>query len=408
MLTMLRKFLPLVAIALCVQFQSFAQDALADKPVIISPSEYPSWSTFLVACETKVNGELIIDGHPGKRGLVEKMWDVDLEIRAAEYDPGLNMYGSREIDGVCVTNIDILTYAMGRPSVAIMPTSTSFGADVCIVSKDITSIDQLRDIPTFGLQNSVSDYLRVRVLEQEKKPIPKFRMDNMTPEDAARVFLLDLQNNRPDHRAIIVWNPYVRNTLLDGAKFGAHDLFNSTRIPGEIIDMVVLAKETAQTERGKRAACAIIQAQYMICQRMADATTQVDTIKALAEKFCRPEIVDRYEETKKCVYETRFFATPEQGISLFTGGVTFPWKRQPSSTTVLFTNTEWNPKATDVTKNTLKDTMTVVVRTWMDHEAIREVPKIFYGHIADAKDAKLIFDPSFMEAVAARMKSDKK
>ena len=45
----------------------------ADAPSFsIAWSEYPSWSTFGVAGQTKVNGELLIDGAQGRQGSIEK------------------------------------------------------------------------------------------------------------------------------------------------------------------------------------------------------------------------------------------------------------------------------------------------------------------------------------------------
>ena len=87
-------------------------------------SEYPSWSVFGVADE---NG--MVDKDEGAMGPVEKKWGVDLVLEQKDYDTCITLFASSVVDAVCITNMDILQPALGRESVAILPTSTSDGAD---------------------------------------------------------------------------------------------------------------------------------------------------------------------------------------------------------------------------------------------------------------------------------------
>ncbi len=115
-------------------------------------SEYPSWSIFDVASE-----QGLIDGTQGKQGELEKKWKIDIVLKAADYDQCIGFYGSNQADAVCITNMDILGPADGRPSVAILPTSTSVGADACI-SVSASNLDELKGKKTLGLERSVSQY----------------------------------------------------------------------------------------------------------------------------------------------------------------------------------------------------------------------------------------------------------
>src|SRR5262249_19005695 len=63
-------------------------------------SEYPSWSTFGVAHETGM-----IDGKKGSMGPIERKWNVDIELKEADYDPCITMYGAGQCDAVCITNM---------------------------------------------------------------------------------------------------------------------------------------------------------------------------------------------------------------------------------------------------------------------------------------------------------------
>ncbi len=142
-------------------------------------SEYPSWSIFGVAVDLGW-----IEKDEGKLGEYEKKWNVDIVLKQADYDPCITMYGSGSVDAVCITNMDILGPADARPGVAILPTSTSNGADAC-VAVGVENIDGLKGKTTFGLERSVSQYCFERCLEKKNLSKADFPFSNMDPGAAA-------------------------------------------------------------------------------------------------------------------------------------------------------------------------------------------------------------------------------
>ncbi|NQT14726.1 MAG: hypothetical protein HQ582_18370, partial [Planctomycetes bacterium] len=142
-------------------------------------SEYPSWSVFGVASEKG-----LIDGKEGSLGPVEEDWGVDIVLKELDYDTCLTAYGSSTVDAVCMTNMDSLIPCLGRDSVAVLPTSTSVGADACIVV-GIDNLDALKGKPTFGLEKSVSQYAFERNIELAGKDPNDFPFRNMDPGAAA-------------------------------------------------------------------------------------------------------------------------------------------------------------------------------------------------------------------------------
>ena len=147
-----------VVLAICAAVPEVRAEALPT--FSLAWSEYPSWSAFGVAHEVK-----LINGKKGKLGPIEKKWGVDIVLKEAEYDPCLMMYGAGQVDAVCITNMDVLPPSLGIQSVAILPTSTSYGADACIVTSGITAARQLRGRKVYGLAKTVSEYCFVRNLE---------------------------------------------------------------------------------------------------------------------------------------------------------------------------------------------------------------------------------------------------
>jgi len=186
-------------------------------------SEYPSWSTFGVANEIR-----IIDGKKGQTGAIEEKWGVDIELKEADYDSCLVMYGANQCDAVCITNMDVLNPSLTRVSVAILPTSTSFGADACIVTSGITEAKQLRGKKVYGLAKTVSEYCFVRNLELLGEKEKEYQFTNMDPAAAA----LAMQQKRKGYDAIVVWNPFVLETL--NKRKDAKVLFDSTTIPARL------------------------------------------------------------------------------------------------------------------------------------------------------------------------------
>ena len=350
----------LIAVLVAVVGLAFVQTAPAQAPSFsLAWSEYPSWSTFGVAHEVK-----LINGQKGEMGPIEKKWGVDIELKEADYDPCLVMYGAGQCDAVCITNMDVLNPSLTRPSVAICPTSTSDGADALIVSGGITDVKQLRGKKVYGLAKTVSEYCFSRNLELLGEKETDYSFTNMDPGAAA----LAMQQRREGYDAIVVWNPFVLETL--NKRKDARVLFDSTTIPGEIIDMIVIAEASLDKPGGKAFACAAIDTFYAVNKRLADPKTRDDTLIALGEKFSNLDL----QSMRKVVRQTKFYSTPAEGLKVYTG-------------------------------DALKGIMEKVVKFCVTHEIVPKAPSVGYGAKSDAPEAALRFDPSYMKEVAAKDKA---
>jgi ABC-type nitrate/sulfonate/bicarbonate transport system substrate-binding protein len=268
-------------------------------------SEYPSWSIFGVADEVG-----LIDGKEGAMGSIEKKYNVDIVLVLASYDQCITLYGNSQADAVCITNIDILGAAGSRSSVAIVPTSTSAGADACITA-GIDSLEGLQGKTTHGLEKSVSQYCFDRCLEKLGAKNADFPFSQMDPEQASQAF----QGKNADVQSIMVWNPFVMQSLRsrDDAKI----LFSSSEIPEEIIDMVVVGKDALSKAGGKEFAAAVLETFYTMNQRMADPKTSDATLVGIGARFAKLEL----EDMKTIVQQTRFYSDPNDAIRLFASDV---------------------------------------------------------------------------------------
>lgn len=334
-----------------------------EQPQLVGPpsfslawSEYPSWSTFGVAHEVG-----LINGKEGELGEIEQKWNVDIVLKEADYDTCITLYGSGQVDAAALTNMDSLPPSLSLPTVAILPTSTSVGADALIVSEGITDIEQLKGKPVYGLALTVSEYTFARNLELLGQAEADYTFTNMDPAAAA----IAMQQKQDGYDAIVVWNPFVLETLEK--RPDTHVLFDSSTIRGEIIDMVVVSQASLDQPGGDAFAHAVIDTFYAINKRIEDPATRDDTLIALGHKFSHLDL----ESMKKVVEQTRFYKTPRAAVALFTG---------PD----------------------LPGVMDRVLAFENSHGMLDTPPTIGYGSKTDAPDAGFRFDHSYVEAVNAK------
>lgn len=315
-------------------------------------SEYPSWSVFGVAHDVAK----LVDGAEGKLGPIETKWNVDIVLREADYDGCITMYGAARVDAACLTNIDALNPSLSRPSTMILPTSTSAGADACIVTAAIETVQDLRGKKVFGLQKSVSEYCFVRNLEILGEKESDYNFSNLDPSAAA----IAMQQKQAGTEAIVVWNPFVMETLKK--RSDAKVLFDSKKIPNEIIDAVIIAQDSLQKPGGKDFACALIDAFYAVNQRIADPATKDETLIALGQKFSDLDL----ESMKTVVKQTQFYNTPQKARDILAGAE-------------------------------LSNIMEKVADFCFDHEMLERKPTFSYG---SEGTADLRFDPAYIDLVA--------
>jgi ABC-type nitrate/sulfonate/bicarbonate transport system substrate-binding protein len=325
-------------------------------------SEYPSWSTFGVANELK-----LIDGTEGKTGPIEDKWGVDIVLKEADYDSCMVMYGAGQCDAVCITNMDVMNPSLTRPSTAILPTSTSYGADACLVSGNISDVKQLKTKKVYGLAKTVSEYCFARNLEILGENEKDYHFVNMDPSAAA----VAMQQKREDYDAIVVWNPFVLETL--NKRKDVKILFDSTKIPGEIIDMIVVAQSSLDKTGGDLFAFALLDTYYAISKRLDMPETRDDTLVALGEKFSNLNL----DSMRTVVKQTKFYGTPDEGLKILT-----------------------DPRTVEI--------MNKVQKFCVDHEIVPKAPQIGFGTKTTAANATLRFDASYLQNYLTKKQKDMK
>lgn len=294
-----------IALGFAALFTVQGAAVAADVPVFkLGVSEYPSWSLFLSASDLN-----LIDGRAGKMGPIEKKWGVDIELKDTDYDTTITMYGSGQIDAGCLTDMDSLAPSMTKKSVVILPTSTSDGADQLIVSKEIKAVADLKGVKVFGLDGSVSRYCFDRNIELAGLKPEDFTFVSQDPAAATTAMTL----GQKTHQAIIVWNPFC--LTLKKQNQNVHVLFDSSKIKGEIIDMVTMSRASLEKKGGKDFACAVIDTYYSYCRMLEAPETAEKATTALGARFAKMD----NESMKTILKETAFYSTPQKGLAVMEG-----------------------------------------------------------------------------------------
>lgn len=199
-----------------------------------------AWA-LLVACGTEPLAPMRVGAvlWPGNEGLffaAAKGWLAPRDYRMVEMSSGfetIRAFRNGTLDAAALTLDEVIRAVQdGADPVLLLAIDQSHGADGVVARAGLTSLAELRG-KRVGLQvNSVSAYVLRRALESARLRSDDVQIVNVAPE------LHQAYLARGDVDAVSTYEPF-RSQLL-GA--GAIELFNSTAIPGEIGDVLVVRR----------------------------------------------------------------------------------------------------------------------------------------------------------------------
>lgn len=173
-------------------------------------------------------------------GIVKKWADkygitIDV-VQINDYVESINQYTAGAFDGCVMTNMDALTIpaAGGVDSTALIVGDFSNGNDAVIL-KDKTELKDIQGQEVNLVELSVSHYLLARGLDSVGLSERDLKVVNTSDADLVAAF------GAGGITAVVTWNPLVSEIL---AMPDTHKVFDSSQIPGEIIDLMVVNTET--------------------------------------------------------------------------------------------------------------------------------------------------------------------
>ena len=175
-------------------------------------------------------------GYAADTGIVKKWADkygLTIEVKQFnDYVESINQYTAGAFDAVTITNMDALSIpaAGGVDTTAMIMGDFSNGNDAVIV-KGKSDIAALKGQKVNLVEFSVSHYLLARALEKAKLAEKDIKVVNTSDADMAGAY------KTPEVTAVVTWNPIVAEIL---GSPDAKKVFDSSQIPGEIMDLLVV------------------------------------------------------------------------------------------------------------------------------------------------------------------------
>ena len=179
-------------------------------------------------------------GYAADAGIIDRWADrygIEIEVvQINDYIESINQYTVGAFDGCVMTNMDALTIPAvgGVDSTALIVGDFSNGNDGLVVRGD-TALADIAGTTIHLVELSVSHYLLARALDSVGLAERDVSLVNTSDADIVSVFTAS-----PDVEAVVTWNPLLSEVA---AVPGAATLFDSSQIPGEIIDMMVVNTE---------------------------------------------------------------------------------------------------------------------------------------------------------------------
>ncbi|WP_028582445.1 putative urea ABC transporter substrate-binding protein [Desulfogranum japonicum] len=159
-----------------------------------------------------------------------------------DYIESINMYTTGHFDGCVMTNMDALTIpAVGGVDSSIVVVGDFSNGNDGIVVLNGTDVKDLKGANLRIVELSVSHYLLSRALDLHGLTEGDLNLINTSDADIAALFVSEAEKD--PKAAACTWNPLlmqVRNVA------GANLVFDSSKIPGEIIDCLVVRSDAPE------------------------------------------------------------------------------------------------------------------------------------------------------------------
>jgi NitT/TauT family transport system substrate-binding protein len=246
--------------------------------------------------------------YAAENGIVKKWADkygITINVtQINDYVESINQYTAGKFDGVTVTNMDALTIpaAGGVDTTAVIMGDYSNGNDGIVLNKGKTLAD-IKGQKINLVELSVSHYLLARGLSTVHLQEKDIKTVNTSDSDIVAAA------KSPDTTALVTWNPQL---LEVKANPGATEVYDSSKIPGEIEDLLVVKTETLKDN--PNLAKALVGIWYETIALMKDQTDKGKAAREAMAKLSGTDLAGFEAQLKT----TRMYYTPKEGAAFMT------------------------------------------------------------------------------------------
>jgi NitT/TauT family transport system substrate-binding protein len=249
-----------------------------------------------------------------RSGILKKWADkygIDIKVKRFDYAPSLDAFVAKNIDACVMTNMEALDMpaAAGVDTTAIIVGDYSNGNDA-VLSRQNVGLAQIPGRPVLLVEKTVSQYLfeRGMTINGLESQIKRVKYINTSDADIASAFLTD--KTKP---VVVTWKPMVSQIAKAGE---AKVIFDSSKIPGEILDLLVVRTEVLNRAdgSGQKFAKAVTGAWYELMAQMSATGPAADKVlTGIAEAS-----QDSLASYKEQLSTTKMFYTPKAALQMAT------------------------------------------------------------------------------------------
>jgi NitT/TauT family transport system substrate-binding protein len=223
-----------------------------------------------------------------------------------DYVESINQYTVGMFDACAMTNMDMLTIpaAGGVDSTALIVGDFSNGNDGVVLKGKGKKLEDIKGQKVNLVELSVSHYLLVRALTGAGMRERDVKIVNTSDADVVAAF------STPASTAVVTWKPQLSAVL---AMPDAQLVFDSSKIPGEILDLMVV--NTATLNANPKLGKALVGAWY---ETLAVMSKHDAAGKAAEETMAKASGTDAAGYASQLA-TTRLFVTPADAYQFVTG-----------------------------------------------------------------------------------------
>jgi len=214
-----------------------------------------------------------------------------------DYVESMNQYTAGTFDGCVMTNMDMLTIpaAGGVDSTALIVGDFSNGNDGVVLKGRGQKLEDIKGRKINLVELSVSHYLLVRALTSVGMRERDVKIVNTSDADVVAAFAT------PASTAVVAWKPQLAAIL---AAPDAQLVFDSSKIPGEIMDLMVV--NTATLKANPKLGKALVGAWYETLAVMFKGDAAAKAAQSAMAKASGTDVAGFSSQ----LATTRMFVTP--------------------------------------------------------------------------------------------------
>jgi NitT/TauT family transport system substrate-binding protein len=287
-------------IAGCALALSLQPGLIAQKPSFtVGWSVYVGWNPYY---------------YMAKAGILKRWADkygINIKVQRFDYAPSLDAFVAKNIDACAMTNMEALDMpaAAGVDTTAIIVGDYSNGNDAVMVRHNLT-LAQMPGKKVLLVEKTVSQYLfeRAMVMNGLDAQLKKVQYINTSDSDIAGAFIADTSKD-----VVVTWKPMVSQIAKQK---DVKTIFNSSQIPGEILDLLVVRTDILNRAggSGQKFAKAITGAWYETLALMTRPGPDTDKVLTGVAEASQDSLASYKEQLST----THLFSTPQSAVEMIT------------------------------------------------------------------------------------------